>query len=128
MVSVASLLNPAEAETQYLPSPQESRASPEPVRIASPPPCKKPRMAKDAAVFIEGKASGDVRYPPFEKYGEATLQELRRFSVYPIGTIGKYSRRIPYNSDKKTFWEKTGREAFYGLRHSRVPWYEAHSC
>lgn len=69
-------------------------------------------MAKDGAVFAKGKTKGEVNFPPFEDLGEETIREVQRFQVYPLGKIQEYCRHIPYNSEKKSFLEKTGRESF----------------
>jgi hypothetical protein len=72
-------------------------------------------MTKDGAVFAKGKIKGEVNYPPFERFDEETLQEIQKFEVYPLGRIREYGiRHIPYNSEKKSFLEKTGRESFEG--------------
>lgn len=73
-------------------------------------------MPKDAAVFTRGKIKGEVNYPPFETFDEETLRKINKFSVYPLGEIQEYSRHIPYNSEKKSFLEKTGRESFEGMK------------
>lgn len=73
-------------------------------------------MSKDGAVFTKGKIKGVINYPPFEHLDEVTLREVQRFQVYPLGKIQEYSRHIPYNSEKKNFLEKTGRESFEGTR------------
>jgi len=72
-------------------------------------------MTKDAAVFSKGKIRGDMNYPPFERFDEATLREIEKFDVFPLGKIQDYPRHIPYNSEKKSFLEKTGRESFEGM-------------
>ncbi|KAL2266990.1 hypothetical protein VTJ83DRAFT_4267 [Remersonia thermophila] len=59
-----------------------------------------------------GRPRVSVRYPPFENLDEATLREVRRFRVHPLGAIQHTSERIPYNSGKKDFSSKTGREGF----------------
>lgn len=71
-------------------------------------------MSKDGAVFSKGKIKGRVVYPPFEKLDQNALRAVRKFKVYPFGDIAKYPRHIPYNSEKKSFLEKTGRESFEG--------------
>lgn len=71
-------------------------------------------MSKDGAVFSKGKIKGRVVYPPFEKLDQNALRAVRKFKVYPLGDIAKYPRHIPYNSEKKSFLEKTGRESFEG--------------
>jgi hypothetical protein len=72
-------------------------------------------MVKDGAVFSKGKIKGQVNFPPFEKLDEESLKALRKFKVYPLGSITEFCRHIPYNSEKKSFLEKTGRESFEGI-------------
>jgi hypothetical protein len=92
-----------------------------PVHVAVPysePPItipKRQKVAKDAPVFSEGnKIVGFVNYPPHEAGESRELRvEHERFQVYPLGEIYKKGvRHIPYNSDKKDFLDKTGRDAF----------------
>jgi hypothetical protein len=75
---------------------------------------KKPKMTKDGAVFAKGKIKGEVNYPPFERLNEESMEEVQKFQVYPLGKIQEYCRHIPYNSEKKSFLERTGRESFEG--------------
>ena len=116
MVSLASLLNPAVEDQRPVPSPTYSSigGTPEPSPAPSTPPSKKQKLAKDAAIFMRGKVQGFIRYPPCEEYDTKTVNELRAFSVHPLGEIADYHRHIPYNSDKKDFLTKTGRGAFEG--------------
>jgi len=79
-------------------------------------------MIKDGAVFSKGKVKGEVNYAPFEQFDDETLREIQKFEVYPLGKIQEYSRHIPYNSEKKSFLEKTGRESFEGMIILKV-WY-----
>ena len=80
-------------------------------------------MCKDGAVFTKGKIKGEVNYPPFEKLDEETLREVQKFQVYPVGKITEFARHIPYNSEKKSFLEKTGRESFEGKSYFTAdPW------
>ena len=115
MVSVASLLNPLPPSFEgyrQSPSPCLSRYSPE----CSPtqPSLKRPKMAKDAAVFAKGKTKGEIRYKPCEIQTGEVAEQHKKLQVYPIGHITEYCRHIPYNSEKKSFLEKTGRESFEG--------------
>lgn len=71
-------------------------------------------MSKDAAIFAKGKAEGEIRYCPCEIQDAETAKQHATFQVYPIGHIAEYPRHIPYNSEKKSFLEKTGRESFEG--------------
>jgi hypothetical protein len=77
----------------------------------------KHKMPKDAAVFTKSKPKGAINFPPYESLDEASLRLVRKFQVYPLGKIREYSRHIPYNSGKKDFYEKTGRESFEGTYH-----------
>ena len=116
MISIASLLNPLP------PSLERRRDRSIPSSIGDTPeyspqpglPKKKQKLAKDAAIFAKGKTKGEVRYKPCEFQDEALAVEHRRFQIYPMGRISQYCRHIPYNSEKKSFLEKTGRESFEG--------------
>jgi len=72
-------------------------------------------MTKDGAIFSKGKVKGEVNFPPFERFDEDILREVQKFQIYPLGNIQEYAQHIPYNSEKKTFLEKTGRESFEGM-------------
>lgn len=71
-------------------------------------------MTKDSGGFVKSKPKGTVNFPPFESLDEHSLQETKRYQIYPRGKIQEYCRHIPYNSGKKDFYEKTGRESFEG--------------
>ncbi|KEF52277.1 uncharacterized protein A1O9_11517 [Exophiala aquamarina CBS 119918] len=73
---------------------------------------KKQKVSKDAAVFKAGPIRGDCRYPPHEEHDEFLAEKHEMFNVYPVGSIASYARHIPYNSEKKLFLEKTGRDYF----------------
>ena len=76
---------------------------------------RRQKIPKDAPIFSEGNRTvGNVNFPPHEAGDDQELlQQHRRFQIYPLGEIfRKGVRHIPYNSDKKAFHEKTGREAF----------------
>ncbi|KAI3399654.1 hypothetical protein diail_6002 [Diaporthe ilicicola] len=125
MLSLASLLNPAPPG----PPPPTSRYRPSP-GLSSPATSysddctslmferhlaastKQPKMAKESGAFVKSKAKGTVNFPPFENLDEASLREIKKYQVYPYGKIQEYCRHIPYNSGKKDFYEKTGRESF----------------
>lgn len=72
-------------------------------------------MAKDTSGgLVKSKAKGTVNFPPFENLDDASMREVKRYQIYPLGSIQEYCRHIPYNSGKKDFYEKTGRESFEG--------------
>lgn len=66
-------------------------------------------------MFAKGKIKGTINYPPYERLDEEVLLSMQKFNVYPLGQITEFCRHIPYNSEKKNFLEKTGRESFEGL-------------
>lgn len=72
-------------------------------------------MAKDVAIFAKGKTKGEIRYRPCEIQDAEIKEQHERFQVYPMGQIADSCRHIPYNSEKKSFLEKTGRESFEGV-------------
>lgn len=114
MVSVTSLLNPLP------PSPKNERDSvavgiqtlaSATVSSTIPAPAKD-KMSKAVTAPVIGKAKGAINYKPCEIQDETIAAEHRRFKVEPIGRIGDSPRHIPYSSDKKSFHQKTGRDAF----------------
>lgn len=60
------------------------------------------------------KPRGVIKYFPFEIIDEVSRREVLRFCVTPFGRIQESCAHIPYNSGKKDFFEKTGRESFEG--------------
>lgn len=115
MAAIQSLLNPlpeAEPRPCQLPSPCPSTPNTE---TSSPAYSrKKQKLCKDAAVFVKGKVQGDCRYPAYENDNEAVAAFLRQHEIHPLGRIMEYPRHVPYNSDKKSFLEKTQRDGFEG--------------
>lgn len=81
-------------------------------------------MAKDGAVFIKGKPKGQVNFRPFENLDKESTDAAATFHITPIGKIEEYPRHIPYNSDKKDFLKKTGRESFEGET-IKAQWFKA---
>lgn len=76
---------------------------------------RRQKIAKDAPIFSEGNRTvGNVNFPPYEVGDDYELAKQHlRFQIYPTGDIcRKGIRHVPYNSDKKDFMEKTGRDAF----------------
>lgn len=72
------------------------------------------RMAKETSSFVKSRAKGTVNYPPYEALDDASLREIRHYQIHPFGRIQEFCRHIPYNSGKKNFFDKTGRESFEG--------------
>ncbi|KAK4647114.1 uncharacterized protein QC761_122640 [Podospora bellae-mahoneyi] len=129
MVSVASLLNP-EPPRAPLPSSRPSQfASPSArpaVAFTSGPSPDRPgtRTAnmQDDPRPARHAVRGMVNYPPFEDLDAASLHEVHRFHVSDLREIQSNCRRIPYHSQKKDFYQKTGRESFEVFEYSfRLP-------
>ncbi|KAL4973082.1 hypothetical protein BDW66DRAFT_109685 [Aspergillus desertorum] len=114
MTSINFLLNPLPSlpkpDRCPLPTPSPTISS-SPAMLRSPRQ-KKQKMAKDAPIFQRGKPRGEVRYPPHEDRGGKFSRQHHDFRIHPRGNIADYPRHIPYNSDKKSFQERTGRESF----------------
>lgn len=116
MASIRDLLNP-------LPEPRhphlngysrvETPSSPK-ASMVSPAREKRPKMTKDGPVFRQGSVQGELRYPPCEERDEHLAKIHAEWRLHPMGRIADYPRHIPYQSDKKTFQEKTGRDSFHG--------------
>ncbi|KAL5118858.1 hypothetical protein ACEQ8H_003180 [Pleosporales sp. CAS-2024a] len=114
-MKVSSLLNPTYDEPREYRGPriavEVTVPASEPLKVLE----KRQKIAKDAPIFAEGnKIVGTVNYPPYEACNDGDLQaEHQRFRVFPLGEIRRKGiRHIPYNSDKKDFIHKTGRDAF----------------
>ncbi|KAJ5918045.1 hypothetical protein N7454_010420 [Penicillium verhagenii] len=126
MASIKDLLNPLPEDpvpktsqsaepsqnNKWLPLPQPSRNSQPRLPALKPAREAKSKTPKDGAIFKIGKPIGEVRYPPCEDRDEALLQIHREYKLYPLGNISDFPRHIPYNSQKKDFHEKTGRDCF----------------
>ncbi|RJE26692.1 APSES transcription factor Xbp1 [Aspergillus sclerotialis] len=110
MASIQSLLNPAPEPYRALPPSPALTSSTTLSSQASRP--KKQKLTKDAPIFTRGKIRGELRYPPCEERDEQLTKLHREFQIHPMGRIAEYPRHIPYNSDKKSFQEQTGRESF----------------
>ncbi|KAK8176038.1 transcription regulator HTH, apses-type DNA-binding domain-containing protein, partial [Phyllosticta citrichinensis] len=116
MIKIQSLLNPLSEASL-------GRHSPPPSPHLSD--IHRQKVSKTAAVFVKGEPKGEVRYPPHEvdDYDDLAAELLKyRITPTPLRDIKKYPRHIPYNSDKKSFLTKTGREAFEVFQYTyKVP-------
>ncbi|KAL1966207.1 hypothetical protein VTN77DRAFT_4759 [Rasamsonia byssochlamydoides] len=121
MASIRSLLNPLpESHSRGGPLPTSSSFTghDRPAYHRA----KKQKMPKDVPIFNRGKVRGELRYPPCEYQDAKLAEEHRRFQIHPMGQIGEFPRHIPYNSEKKSFLEKTGRESFEVFQYTfRIP-------
>ncbi|KAK4197285.1 hypothetical protein QBC40DRAFT_342096 [Triangularia verruculosa] len=125
MVSVASLLNP-EPPRAPLPSSRPSQLSLQstrpPAAFTSGPSSDRPTSRAsnmtDHHRSVRHTARGMVNYPPFEDLDATSLREVQRFQVSNLRLIQSNCRRIPYHSQKKDFYQKTGRESFEVFEYS----------
>lgn len=114
MVDISELLNPTMSERRRQMPQTPTRNDPAVQSPASPK--KKLKMTKDAAVFQHGPIRGECRFPPDEFQDTVLAAYHQQFEVTPFGEIADYPRHIPYNSEKKRFQEKTGREHLNGMK------------
>ncbi len=114
MAAIQTLLNPLPEvdRSLQLPSPCSTVYARE--FSADPPSRKKLKLSKDAAVFTRGTLRGECRYPPCEHQDDVLAAHYQQYEIHPMGHIAEFPRHIPYNSEKKSFLEKTGRESFEG--------------
>ena len=124
MLPLTSLLNPdppraplpTSRPTPESPSTHAAFLAVEPVPSANF--FERKAMTTESRGLGKPRAKGAVNFYPFEdNLDEASLREIRRFRVSPFGQIKENRRRIPYNSGKKDFYQRTGREIFEGKEH-----------
>ncbi|KAK3294036.1 uncharacterized protein B0H64DRAFT_179013 [Chaetomium fimeti] len=128
MVSVAALLNP-EPPRAPLPTSRPPPVSPSQRTVAfrSQPTPVTPsietlRMTEDSKNAPRCTARAVMNFPPFEVLDGSSLCEVRKFQVHPFGSIQETCERIPYNSGKKDFFTKTGREGFEAFHYDfKIP-------
>jgi hypothetical protein len=65
---------------------------------------------------------GPVNYPPFENVDDRTRQQIMAFNIPQFGSIRRTCEHIPYNSSKKDFFAKTGRESIEGSKYAASAW------
>lgn len=116
MLPLHSLLNPASPG-----HPVASFRKPDPTLVASPSastadasPVAKAKSSGNVSNMAKPKLQGPVNFAPFEDVDQVSYRELCRFRVSPFGQIRQSCEHIPYNSSKKDFFEKTGRESIEG--------------
>lgn len=117
MAAIHRLLNPVpELDSRYhLPSPSPSVSTLTPDMSSPPPARKKQKICKDTAPFVKGCIHGECRYPAYDTVSEKTAAKHRLHDLRPEGRIMDFARHVPYNSEKKSFLEKTHRDGFEGM-------------
>lgn len=63
---------------------------------------------------VKSKPRGPINYWPYQDVDDVARRAVEKFQVTPFGQIHNCCAHIPYNSGKKDFYEKTGRESFEG--------------
>uniref|UniRef100_A0A0B7JH82 HTH APSES-type domain-containing protein n=1 Tax=Bionectria ochroleuca TaxID=29856 RepID=A0A0B7JH82_BIOOC len=76
-------------------------------------PFPRKKKSRDSSDLTYTKPQGVIKYPPFESLDREAYSQIQNFGIYPFGEIGQYCAHIPYSSDKKDVFEKTGRESFH---------------
>ncbi|CAH0048844.1 unnamed protein product [Clonostachys solani] len=76
-------------------------------------PVPRKKKSRDSSDLTYTRPQGVIKYPPFESLDREAYNQIQRFAIYPFGEIGLYCAHIPYSSDKKDVFEKTGRESFH---------------
>lgn len=111
MLQIRDLLNPVTPEPSDASS-DEAGVQVSPGRIAAgSAPVRHPREWSSKP----GKQRGPVNFMPFEEgLSPEMVQQIAHFQVRPFGQIRQSCEHIPYNSSKKDFFEKTGRESIDG--------------
>ncbi len=133
-MKIQSLLNPvlsgedpstSDTDEASRPSTPSYSTRPTPFSITS----ESPAAKHHARIQDDVHPREKIRFPPFELHQRAAClsadeqSELRRqyklFNVQPIGKsaddlIAATCRHIPYSSDKKSFFSKSGKEGFNG--------------
>lgn len=116
MLSIRELLNPATTTPERAPAldydVSSVEASPTEVVVGNIIASTVPRFRD--WVTENSRQRGPVNFPPYEDLHGEAYNEVRRFRVRPLGQIRKSYEHIPYNSSKKDFFSKTGREGIEG--------------
>ncbi|CAH0015566.1 unnamed protein product [Clonostachys rhizophaga] len=76
-------------------------------------PFPRKKKSRDSSDLTYTRPQGVIKYPPFEDLDREAYSQIQSFGIYPFGEIGQYCAHIPYSSDKKDVFEKTGRESFH---------------
>ncbi|KAG5941897.1 hypothetical protein E4U59_001481 [Claviceps monticola] len=123
MLSIAALLNPLEPgrnnADQSLPCPSQHRLGISLHNSRSR--CSEERTSLDGKrkeVPSAAAAQDSVNFPPFEDVNDEVAREIKRYGVPQFGNIRETREHIPYNSSKRDFSIKTGRESIEALKYT----------
>lgn len=115
MLSLQALLNPASPGYSVTCFRQSDLVLPTEIQTATDvSPVPKFEPSASIVSMTKSKPLGPINFAPFEEIDQASYREMCRFRVSPFGKIRQSCQHIPYNSSKKDFFEKTGRESIEG--------------
>ncbi|KAG6015429.1 hypothetical protein E4U54_003505 [Claviceps lovelessii] len=122
MLSIAELLNPLEPVTssadQSQPSPKQHRFGSSFHSSISRHSDERPRLDVRRRGPSPPAVQGTVHFPPFEDVSDGVLREIRRYRISQFGRIHRSCEHIPYNSSKRDFCTKTGREYIEAFKYT----------
>ncbi|KAL2111428.1 hypothetical protein VUR80DRAFT_10093 [Thermomyces stellatus] len=125
MISLSSLLNPEPPGPRSHPSPtvspSTSYSETDTVASVDRPMFTRIRARETGRITKPARSRGLIKYHPFEDLDEASAKEVAKFQVTPFGRIRDSCAHIPYNSGKKDFFDKTGRESFEVFKYDFKP-------
>ncbi|KAG5974740.1 hypothetical protein E4U56_004294 [Claviceps arundinis] len=123
MLSIAALLNPLEpgrnnadpslpcsSQHRYGASLHNSRS-----RCSEEQPILEGKRKEPTSAIA---AQDSVNFPPFEDVNDEVAREIKRYGVPQFGSIRETREHIPYNSSKRDFSIKTGRESIEALKYT----------
>ncbi|KAG6148069.1 hypothetical protein E4U28_005339 [Claviceps purpurea] len=123
MLSIAALLNPLEPgrnnADHSLPCPSQHRFVTSLHHSRSR--CSEERPSLDdkrKEATSAAAAQDSVNFPPFEDVNDEVAREIKRYGVPQFGSIRETREHIPYNSSKRDFSIKTGRESIEALKYT----------
>lgn len=129
MLSLQALLNPASPshsvtcfrQSETVLATESTSLSTEAQTATDVPPAPEIQPSASIISMAKPKPPGPINFAPFEEIDQASYREMCRFRVSPFGKIRQSCQHIPYNSSKKDFFEKTGRESIEGKGVSSLP-------
>ncbi|KAJ6789927.1 hypothetical protein PWT90_10017 [Aphanocladium album] len=117
MLQIRDLLNPVTPEPSDASS-DEACAQLSPGRIATGSASTRHMVRPREWSSKPARQRGPVNYMPFEEgLSPDLMRQIELFQVRPFGQIRQSCEHIPYNSSKKDFFGKTGRESIDVLKY-----------
>ncbi|QUC16948.1 uncharacterized protein UV8b_01189 [Ustilaginoidea virens] len=63
-------------------------------------------------------AQSPINFPPYERIDDQSVQQAKKYQIIQFGRISSSCEHIPYNSSKKDFFAKTGRECIQAFKYN----------